>query len=67
MRRIATIALLAALLFGGCGDDEAGEPETTPSGPFAETLAEVGGGGANASLGVSWVDPRQVARAGGGG
>lgn len=67
MRRIATIALLAALLFGGCGDDEAGEPETTPSGPFAETLAELGGGGANASLGVSWVDPRQVARAGGGG
>ena len=66
MRRIATIALLAALLFGGCGDDESGDPET-PSGPFAETLAEVGGGGANASLGVSWVDPRQVARAGGGG
>jgi hypothetical protein len=52
-----------ALAVAGCG----GAPNTPPpTGPFAEAVATVGGGGAHGSLGVGWADPQLVARVGGG-
>jgi hypothetical protein len=59
-------ALAIALICGlaGCGDDDSSNPE--PTGPLAEALASVGGGGANGSLGVGWADPQLVEESGGG-
>jgi hypothetical protein len=54
-----------ACLVGGCGGDEPESPATPPDGPLAEALGQIGGGGANGSLGVSWVEPPLVADAGG--
>jgi hypothetical protein len=55
--------LLVGLSAGGCGDS-ADSPDPPPSTPLARTLAEIGGGGENASLGVSWADRRLVAEGG---
>jgi hypothetical protein len=57
------VALTVALgLLAGCGGDEAAAP---PTGPMAEALDELGGGG-DGSIGVSWADPQLVRRSGGG-
>lgn len=45
------------LALGGCGDDSARPP---PTGPLAEALGDIGGGGAHGSLGVGWADPQLV-------
>lgn len=56
-----TVALVIAV--SGCGDD----PETPPpTGPLADALAGIGGGGENGSLGVGWADPRLVKESGAG-
>src|SRR5918994_5901506 len=55
--RIATGVAVLMLALGGCGDDPAAPP---PTGPLAETLADIGGGGASGSLGVGWADPQLV-------
>jgi hypothetical protein len=51
------------LAVAGCGDDSASPP---PTGPLAEALATMGGGGAHGSLGVGWADRRLIEQAGGG-
>lgn len=56
-----TLAALVSLLLTACGD---GSERPPPSGPLAETLAELGGGGEHGSLGVGWTEP-QLARAAG--
>jgi hypothetical protein len=50
-----TVALSLALV--GCGGGSESQP---PEGPLAEALAEVGGGGANGSLGIGWAEPGLV-------
>jgi len=51
------VALTVALgLLAGCGGDE---PAAPPTGPMAEALDELGGGG-DGSIGVSWADPQLV-------
>ena len=55
-----TVALVLAL--GGCGGDDTASPP--PTGPLAEALAGIGGGGARGSLGVGWADPRLVEESG---
>jgi hypothetical protein len=62
--RIGTgLAVALSLALTGCG----GGPENrAPSGPLAESLAAVGGGGAHGSLGIGWADP-QLAEEGGAG
>lgn len=59
---LAVIA--AALVLGGCGGDDESPP---PTGPLADALAGIGGGGAHGSLGVGWVDPQLVEESGAGG
>src|SRR5918994_7790352 len=61
--RIATGVAVLMLALGGCGDDLAAPP---PTGPLAETLADIGGGGASGSLGVGWADPQLVEESGAG-
>jgi hypothetical protein len=57
------VALTVALgLLPGCGGDE---PAAPPTGPMAEALDELGGGG-DGSIGVSWADPQLVRRSGAG-
>lgn len=51
------------MALAGCGAGE--EEPAPPTGPLAETLGEIGAGGTNASLGMSWVEPRLVAKVGG--
>jgi len=58
----STVAVVLTLY--GCAGDEAERSMPPPDGPFAETLAEIGGGGAHGSLGVSWADRRLVETAG---
>ncbi len=55
------LVVLVSLALIGCGDDP-GTP--VPSGPLAEALSEIGGGGEHGSLGVGWTEPR-LARAAG--
>lgn len=52
---------VALTLLAGCGGDE---PVAPPTGPMAEALEGLGGGG-EGSIGVSWVDPELVRRSGG--
>src|SRR5436189_3650157 len=49
-----------ALAVAGCGGAPSSPP---PTGPFAETVATIGGGGAHGSLGIGWADPQLVAKA----
>lgn len=60
---LAVLLATTTLALGGCGDDD----QPPPSGPLAEALGEIGGGGAHGSLGVGWVDPQLVERGGAGG
>jgi len=61
--RIATgVAVALVLALGGCGDDDTASPP--PTGPLAEALAGIGGGGASGSLGVGWADPKLVEESG---
>jgi hypothetical protein len=62
--RIGTgVAVALTLTLVGCGDRSEDRP---PTGPLAEALADVGGGGAHGSLGVGWAEPRLVEEAGAG-
>src|SRR4051794_4539285 len=57
----AFLVSIVSLALIGCGDDSS---PPAPSGPLAEALGELGGGGEHGSLGVGWTDPR-LARAAG--
>jgi hypothetical protein len=59
--RALVLLAAVALALPGCGADEA---DPTPGGPFADALAEIGGGGAHGSLGVGWADPQLVEESG---
>jgi hypothetical protein len=59
-KAVAALAA-AALALGGCEGNAENPP---PGGPFAEALAQIGGGGANGSLGVGWADPQLVEESG---
>jgi hypothetical protein len=62
--RIGTgLAVALSLALTGCGG---GSEDRPPSGPLAEALADVGGGGANGSLGVGWAEPRLAEEGGAG-
>jgi hypothetical protein len=64
MRVLPTaLALALSVVICACGGDSGEQP---PSGPLAETLADLDGGGENGSLGVGWAEPRLVEQAGGG-
>jgi hypothetical protein len=58
LRVVASVAAVAALALGGCGDDDEVAPPP-PEGPLAEALAAIGGAG-EGSLGVGWADPQLV-------
>src|SRR5215204_4981840 len=57
----ATLAVALSLALTGCGD---GPEDPPPSGPLAEALADVDGGGANGSLGIGWTEPRLAEKSG---
>ena len=58
--RVGTWVVVAVTLaVAGCGDTPSTPP---PSGPLAEALAAMGGGGAHGSLGVGWADPQLVSK-----
>ncbi|HEY6638926.1 MAG TPA: hypothetical protein VIZ61_14710 [Solirubrobacterales bacterium] len=56
----AGLTLLLALALIGCGEDS----PPRPSGPLADALSEIGGGGEHGSLGVGWSEPAQARQAG---
>lgn len=53
--RIAAGLALALFALSGCGG---GSGERPPTGPLAEALADLDGGGENGSLGIGWTEPR---------
>jgi hypothetical protein len=57
----ALLVLVALLGLAGCGD---GSEPPAPSGPLADALAEIGGGGEHGSLGFGWTEPRLAREAG---
>jgi hypothetical protein len=57
----AALVLLASLALVGCGD---GSGSPAPSGPLADALGQIGGGGEHGSLGVGWTEPRLAREAG---
>jgi hypothetical protein len=57
------LAVGLSLAITGCGGESEDRP---PSGPLAEALADVGGGGANGLLGVGWAEPRLAEEGGAG-
>src|ERR671935_1939210 len=57
----ALLVLVALLGLAGCGD---GSEPPAPSGPLADALAEIGGGGEHGSLGFGWAEPRPGREAG---
>ena len=60
--RIGTgLAVALSLALTGCGDGPENPP---PSGPLAEALADVGGGGAHGSLGIGWAEPQLAEESG---
>ena len=59
---LAGVAVVGALVVGGCGDDDDGT-RAQPQGPLAEALANVGGAG-EGSLGIGWADPQLVKQSG---
>ncbi|MQA73581.1 MAG: hypothetical protein GEU88_04390 [Solirubrobacterales bacterium] len=62
LRIVGGLAIALTLALAGCGDAADGPPP--PSGPLAEAFGDLGGGGANGSLGVGWVEPRLAKQAG---
>jgi hypothetical protein len=56
-RTVAGLAIAFAIAVGGCGGDSESPP---PTGPLADALAGIGGGGEHGSLGVGWADPRLI-------
>jgi hypothetical protein len=59
------LAIAAALLLSPClAACGGGDDQPTPTGPLADTLAEIGGGGEHGSLGVGWTDPQLAREAG---
>jgi hypothetical protein len=60
---LTALALALAGALCACGD---GSEEQAPSGPLAEALADLDGGGENGSLGVGWAEPRLVEQVGAG-
>lgn len=54
------LALVLLLALTGCGGDR----DRLPTGPLAQTLGEIGGGGANGSLGIGWTEPGEARRSG---
>jgi hypothetical protein len=62
--RIGTgLAVALSLALTACGGGQADRP---PSGPLADALADIDGGGTSGSLGVGWAEPRLVERSGAG-
>jgi hypothetical protein len=59
-RVVGAAVAASALALGACGGDD----DSPPGGAFSDALAEIGGGGANGSLGVGWADPQLVADSG---
>lgn len=57
------LAIAFSLALTGCGD---GQDERPPTGPLAEALADVDGGGENGSLGIGWTEPRLAEKSGAG-
>jgi hypothetical protein len=51
------VAVGWSLAMTGCGG---GDDNGPPSGPLAEALADVGGGGEHGSLGIGWAEPQLV-------
>jgi hypothetical protein len=62
-RIAAGLAIALSLGLTGCGGGTGNPP---PSGRLAEALADIGGGGANGSLGIGWTEPRLAKKSGGG-
>jgi hypothetical protein len=60
-RLAIALFLLSSVCLAACGG---GADQPAPTGPFADTLAELGGGGENGSLGVGWTDPQLAREAG---
>ena len=60
--RVGLGIVLAVLCLApvACG----GPDEKPPSGPLADTLAQIGGGGEHGSLGIGWTEPRLARLAG---
>jgi hypothetical protein len=58
--RIAAGLALALFALSGCG----GSGERQPTGPLADALADLDGGGENGSLGIGWSEPRLAERSG---
>jgi hypothetical protein len=52
------VVVAVTLAVAGCGDTPSTPP---PTGPLAEAVATVGGGGAHGLLGIGWADPQLVA------
>ena len=59
----AGLAVVLSLALTGCGGGAGDRP---PSGPLADALADIGGGGANGSLGIGWAEPRVARQSGAG-
>jgi hypothetical protein len=51
------VAVAWSLALTGCGGGAENQP---PTGPLAEALADVGGGGEHGSLGIGWAEPQLV-------
>jgi hypothetical protein len=60
-RIVIPCAVVLGFVLGGCGDDAEAPP---PSGPLAQAMSDVGGGGASGSLGLGWLDPQLVEESG---
>jgi hypothetical protein len=58
---VTALALSLSLALTGCGDES---EDPAPTGPLAEALADVGGGGAFGSLGIGWAEPALARRSG---
>jgi len=57
----AGLAVAFSLALTGCGD---GPEDPPPSGPLAEALADIDGGGENGSLGIGWTEPQLAEKSG---
>jgi hypothetical protein len=58
---VTALAVSLSLALTGCGDES---EDPAPTGPLAEALADIGGGGAFGSLGIGWTEPALARRSG---